>query len=462
MRRYFRWLMPGLGLKRWLFVSVFGVFLLVLGFSLVVRLNLYGIIGSWLFNNLSYSSAMFRYGPIAAGGLGLVVGSLLAMYGVTRLVRSVLSTLTLPGEGLAEAYYQRRNLLRGPKVVAVGGGTGIPALLRGMKQYTSNLSAVVTVADDGGSSGRLRTEFGILPPGDIRNCLVALADTEPLMERLFQYRFHQGSGLAGHPFGNLFILAMTETTGNFYDAIQASSQVLAVRGRVMPSTLAHVVLKAQLANGEVVAGESLIGHYGCPIRRVFLERVDGEHRGGPIEPLDDAIKAIEEADVIVLGPGSLYTSILPNLLVPGVADAIRRAKALKVYVCNIMTEPGETDGYTVSQHIKALIDHAGYGVINTCVVNSGPIPDGMLTRYQANGATPVTLDAKECQRLGVDLIQADVIDREQDYLRHCPDKLSWHIGRIFLDRRVHLERTPWDFFMLRQRLQERSIREAIH
>ncbi|HWI62061.1 MAG TPA: YvcK family protein [Symbiobacteriaceae bacterium] len=461
MRRYLRWLLPGLGLKRWLFVSVFGVFLLGLGISLAVRINLYGIIGAWLFENISYSANMYYWGPMVAGLIALVIGVLLTMYGVIRVVRAVLQTLMIPAEGMAEAYYQRRYLLRGPRVAAIGGGTGIPTLLRGMKQYTANLAAVVTVADDGGSSGRLRTEFGILPPGDIRNCLVALADTEPLMEKLFQYRFHQGSGLSGHPFGNLFILAMTETTGNFYDAIQACSQVLAIRGRVMPSTLDHVVLKAQLMNGQVVAGESFIGKVGSPIRRVFLERVEPEESGGPIHPLDDALRAIEAAEVIVLGPGSLFTSILPNLLVPGVADAIRRSKALKVYVCNIMTEPGETDGYSVSQHVKALIDHAGYGIINTVLVNNATIPDGILRKYRARNAEPVSIDVKEVQRLGVDVVQVNLLGQNEEYLRHDPDRLSWHITRLFLDRRVHLERTPWDFFLLRQRLQERNYREEM-
>lgn len=461
MRRYLRWLLPGLGLKRWLLVSVFGVFLLGLGISLAIRINLYGIIGAWLFEHISYSAAMFYWGPMGAGLLGLLTGTLLAMYGVIRVVRAVLQTLMIPAEGMADAYYQRRYLLRGPKVTAIGGGTGIPTLLRGMKQYTANLAAVVTVADDGGSSGRLRTEFGILPPGDIRNCLVALADTEPLMEKLFQYRFHQGSGLSGHPFGNLFILAMTETTGNFYDAVQACSQVLAIRGRVMPSTLDHVVLKAVLMNGQIVTGESIIATMGSPIRRVFLERVEPEETGGPIRPLDDALGAIEGAEVIVLGPGSLYTSILPNLLVPGVSDAIRRSKALKIYVCNIMTEPGETDGYSVSQHVKALIDHAGYGIINTVLVNNASIPEGIMQKYRARNAEPVAIDVKEVQRLGVDVVQVNLLGLEQEYLRHDPARLSWHIARLFVDRRVHLERTPWDFFLLRQRLQERNYREEM-
>ncbi len=461
MRRYVRWLLPGLGLKRWLFVSVFGLFLLGLGISLVVRINLYGVIGAWLFEHISYSAAMFMWGPMVAGIVGLLAGTALAMYGVVRLVRAVLQTLTPPREGVAEAYYQRRYLLRGPKMVAIGGGTGIPTLLRGMKHYTANLGAVVTVADDGGSSGRLRDEFGILPPGDIRNCLVALADTEPLMEKLFQYRFHQGSGLSGHPFGNLFILAMTETTGNFYEAVKACSEVLAIRGQVMPSTLDHVVLKAQLADGQIVSGESVIGKRGSAIRRVFLERVDTDEPDGPIRPLDDAIRAIEEAEVIVLGPGSLYTSILPNLLVPGVADAIRRSKALKLYVCNIMTEPGETDDYTVSQHIKALIDHAGYGIINSCLVNTAPIPEQVKQKYRAKNAIPVVVDVKESQRLGVDLVQVNLLALEGEFVRHDSDKLAWHISRLFLDRRVHLERTPWDFFLLRQRLQDRSVREEM-
>lgn len=460
MRRYVRWLLPGLGLKRWLFVSVFGVFLMGLGISLAVRINLYGLIGAWLFEHISYSADMFLRGPMVAGFLALILGLALAMLGVIRLVRSVLQTLMIPSEGVAEAFYERRYLLRGPKVVAVGGGTGIPALLRGMKHYTSNIAAVVTVADDGGSSGRLRSEFGILPPGDIRNCLVALADTEPLMEKLFQYRFNHGSGLTGHPFGNLFILAMTETTGNFYDAVRASSQVLAIRGRVMPSTLDQVILRAQLSNGQVVTGESIIAKSGSPIRRVFLEEVtNGPDQGGPITALPDAVEAIEEADVIVLGPGSLYTSIMPNLLVPGIADALRRSKAWKVYVCNIMTEPGETDGYSVSQHIKALIDHAGYGIINTCLVNNKPISDQLLQKYLEKNATPVSVDVKEAQRLGVDLVQADLLDSHQEYVRHDSDKLAWHIGRLFVERRNHLERTPWDFFLLRQRLQERSKQE---
>lgn len=461
MRRYLRWLLPGLGLKRWLLLSSSGIFLVGLGLSVALRMNLYAPIGIWLFENISETAGMFIWGPVAAGLGAVILGLVVAIAGIIRLVRSVLQTLTIPSEGIAEAFYHRRHLLRGPRVVAIGGGTGIPALLRGMKHYTSRLTAVVTVADDGGSSGRLRTEFGILPPGDIRNCLVALADTETLMERLFQHRFDQGTGLSGHPFGNLFILAMTETTGNFYDAVRASSEVLAIRGRVMPSTLDQVGLKAQLEDGQVLTGESQISTATSRIRRVFLERTGPEdERAGPIRSLADAEQALEEAEVIVLGPGSLYTSIIPNLLVPGIADAIRRSRALKIYVCNIMTEPGETDSFTVSDHLKALIDHAGYGIINTCLVNNQPIPDPLLARYAERSAMPVPVDVREAQRFGVDLVQVDLLDSHQEYIRHDPEKLAWHTMRLFLDRRTYLERTPWDFFMLRQRMQEKRAREV--
>jgi uncharacterized cofD-like protein len=218
-----------------------------------------------------------------------------------------------------------------------------------------------------------------------------------------------------------------------------------------------VILQAQLANGQIVSGESMIGKSGVPIRRVFLQRPEGAE--GEAQPLPDALEAIQQAEVIVLGPGSLYTSIIPNLLVPGIADAIRRSKALKVYVCNIMTEVGETDQYAVSQHIKALIDHAGYGIINTCLVNTNPISEALRKKYQEKQSIPVHVDVKESQRLGVDLVQGDLLDGHQENVRHDPEKLAKQIGRIFLDRRAQLERTPWDFLLLRQRLQDSTVRE---
>lgn len=456
MMRVLRWFAPGLNIKRWLLVAVIGVALVVVGLSLALRINLYALVGRWLVENIVVSAAVFRKGPAVVGAVVGVLGLVLTWVGVSRLVHSVLSTLTAREEGVADAFFERRLLLRGPRLVAVGGGTGIPTLLRGMKEYTANISAVVTVADDGGSSGRLRTEFGILPPGDIRNCLVALADTEPLMERLFQYRFTGGEGLTGHPFGNLFILAMSQTTGDFYHAVRASSQVLAVRGRVLPSTLDHVVLRAELADGRMVSGESAIGKAGSPIRRVFLDPVEA---GGSVTALGDVITAIEEAEVIVLGPGSLYTSIIPNLLVPGVADAIRRSRALKIYVCNIMTEPGETDGYAVSHHLRALIDHGGYGIVDVCLANNRTVPPQVRARYQEQGAAAVAIDPA-AYKLGVQVVARDLLRVEGDYVRHHPEKLAQAIGQLFLTRRPHQERTPWEFFLFRQRLRERSIEEG--
>ncbi|BAD39172.1 gluconeogenesis factor YvcK family protein [Symbiobacterium thermophilum] len=455
--RILRWFAPGLHIKRWLLVAVLGVALVVVGLSLTLRINLYRLLGAWLVENVAASRAVFYTGPVVAGVAALALGLVLTWVGISRLVNSVLSTLTAREEDVADAFLERRLLVRGPRVVAVGGGTGLPATLRGMKNYTANISAVVTVADDGGSSGRLRTEFGILPPGDIRNCLIALADIEPLMERLFQYRFTNGEGLAGHPFGNLFILAMSETTGDFYQAVKAASEVLAVRGRVLPSTLDHVVLRAELADGRMVSGESAIGRAGSPIRRVFLDPADP---GGKIAALDDVLSAIAEAELIVLGPGSLYTSIMPNLLVPGVADAIRRSPALKIYVCNIMTEPGETDGFKVSDHMKALIDHGGFGLFDVCLVNTRQVPARLRERYREEGAEPVVLDPA-AQRMGVQVVARDLLRIEGDYVRHDPEKLAQAIGHVFLARRPHVGRTPWEFFLFRQRLRERSRQEGV-
>lgn len=454
MAGWYRWLVPGLSVKRWLLLFATGIFLMGFGISLLDQGTLYARVEHFIFRSVQVAFPISEYYPIVTSVLIVAIGALLAFTGMYRIVRSVLDTLAPPTGGRVETFYQRRSLLRGPKVVSIGGGTGIPTLLRGLKEYTGNLCAVITVADDGGSSGRLRSEFGILPPGDIRNCLVALADTEPMMEKLFQYRFEGDNGLAGHPFGNLFILAMTEATGDFYHAVQASSQVLAIRGRVMPSTLAHVTLRAMLADGRVVVGESAIGNSPAPIKRVFLEEAEGQ----AFAALPDAVEAIEAADVIVLGPGSLYTSIIPNLLVPGIADAIRRSKALKVYVCNIMTQPGETDGYSVSEHVKALVDHAGYGIVDICLVNSSPIPESHLKRYQERQSQPVAIDPKETQRLGVELLQAELLESEGELVRHSPDRVATQIFHLALHRRGHMERTPWDYFWLRRKLQEQERR----
>lgn len=307
-------------------------------------------------------------------------------------------------------------LQRGPKIVVLGGGSGLGTILRGLKQITANLTAIVTVADDGGSSGRIRKEFGMLPPGDIRNCLIAMADLEPLMERLMQYRFNGGTGLAGHSFGNLFLTAMTGITGDFEQAIRASSQVLAVRGRVLPSTLENIILKAELVDGSVVVGESEIGKSTQTIERLAMEPHEAR-------PVPEALTAIDEADIIILGPGSLYTSVIPNLLVRETVEAIRRSPAIKVYICNAMTQPGETIGYTASDHVRAIIDHAGRGVIDYVLINTKNIPSELLERYKEEGGAPVEADMQMVRSLGVSPLGSALIFTT-DYVRHDADQLA--------------------------------------
>ena len=267
--------------------------------------------------------------------------------------------------------YSNRYLARGPKIVAIGGGTGLSTLLRGLKEYSGNLTAVVTVADDGGSSGRLRRELGILPPGDVRNCIAALADAEPLMTKLFQYRFSEGSGLEGHSFGNLFIVAMSGVTGSFEEAVRETSRVLAVRGNILPSTLANVTLSAHTEDEEVIHGESNITDSPSRIREVYLQPAN-------VEANPDAVRAILNADLIVVGPGSLFTSVMPNLLVDGIRQAVQASPALKIYVCNVATQHGETDSFTVGDHFGALQRHLGGHFFDYVLANSntrGKLPE---------------------------------------------------------------------------------------
>lgn len=308
------------------------------------------------------------------------------------------------------------------KVVVVGGGTGLSVLLRGLKEKQLDLTAIVTVADDGGSSGRLREEMSMPPPGDIRNVIVALADTEPLLTRLFQYRFQQGAGLAGHSLGNLFIAAMKEITGDFVAAVKEISRVLAVRGKVLPAANQAIVLKAEMEDGSIVSGESRIPKMGKKIKRVFLEPKD-------VQPLDEALQAIAEAELILLGPGSLYTSILPNLLVPGISKAIKVAKAKKAYICNVMTQPGETDFYSVTDHVKAIYNHVGADLFHTVLVNNAQIPVDIMEKYMEKGSLPVKYDRDQLLKLGFDIVEDNFVKYET-YLRHDAIKVGDAILRI--------------------------------
>jgi uncharacterized cofD-like protein len=317
---------------------------------------------------------------------------------------------------LVDILYQKKYLGRGPRIITVGGGTGLSVLLSGLKEYTSNITAIVTVADSGGSSGRLREQFDILPPGDIRNCLVALADASSLMRDLFQFRFDQSSELAGHNFGNLFITVMTRLTGDFEKAIKETSKVLALRGQVIPSTLNNVALVALHKDGSTTEGEDKIPKARIPIDKVYLR---------PYQPqaTPEAIKAIEEAQIIVLGPGSLYTSIIPNLLIKEITDSIVASGAIKIYVCNVMTQPGETDGYSVSDHIRTLIRHSHPRIFDYCIVNTGVIPQDVRQRYEQEGAYPVVNDTEKIKSMGYRIIEDDIVTIK-DVVRHDSLKLA--------------------------------------
>lgn len=304
-----------------------------------------------------------------------------------------------------------------PKIVIIGGGTGLPVLLRGLKHYDVDITAVVTVADDGGSSGRLRDELHIPPPGDVRNVLAALSDVEPLIEDLFQHRFATGNGLSGHSLGNLLLAAMTTITGDFVHAIREMSKVLNVRGKVLPAANQSVVLHAEMEDGSIVTGESKIPAHGQKIKRVFLTPEN-------VEPLQESVEEIEKADLIIVGPGSLYTSILPNLLVPKIGEAVCNAHAKKVYICNVMTQAGETLEYTASDHVKALYDHLGCRFIDTILVNEEGIPEEIATRYKKESATPVVYDIAALSNLGLEIVHDKIIRYEDGVIRHDTQKVA--------------------------------------
>ncbi|TDQ36980.1 gluconeogenesis factor YvcK family protein [Aureibacillus halotolerans] len=303
-----------------------------------------------------------------------------------------------------------------PRVVAIGGGTGLSVLLRGLKVFPVDLTAVVTVADDGGSSGALRHELNIPPPGDIRNVIAAMSEVEPLIEGLFQHRF-QGSSLSGHALGNLLLAAMTSLTGDFTTAIAEMSKVLKVKGKILPACNESVALKAMMEDGSMVEGESAIAREGKRIHRLFYDRQD-------VQPLPDTLQAIEEADLIVIGPGSLYTSIMPNLIVPGVSEAIEKASAQKVYVCNVMTQFGETTGYTASDHLRAIVNHMNNNSINTIIVNEEMVPAVSLQKYAEEDAVPVMFDEALLTSMGVQLIKGNFIDITSGMVRHDTTQIA--------------------------------------
>jgi len=325
---------------------------------------------------------------------------------------------------------------RGPKIVAVGGGTGLSTMLRGLKKYTKNLTAIVTVADNGGGSGVLRSDLGMPPPGDIRHCMEALANTEPIMQKLLTYRFTDGS-LAGQSFGNLILAALNGITGSFEEAVTEMSHVLAITGRVIPVTSADVQLEAVFENDARVVGESQIAAFkkeqDCRIHHVNL--IPRNPKATPA-----ALEAIAEADLILMGPGSLYTSVIPNLLVEGVAHAIARSDAPKIYVCNIMTQDGETEGYTAADHLEALLAHGEPGLVDLCLANSAPVDAGLQERYREEDAVPLTVDRERIAGLGLELVECPVADQGGDYARHDPDKLAQAVLAVYRRRAMRIFR----------------------
>lgn len=420
-----KWLYPGMKFKRWLLLFAAGVMIVSLGIAVVFNYKYIDHIEEAIFRAVYLWSGGYDYKYTAIAGLAMVVAGVSIMLVAAKfIIKSVITVLlpSNPSEKLVDLIYEKRMLGKGPAITVVGGGHGLSVLLRGIKQATSNVTAVVTVADDGGSSGRLRQDLGMIPPGDLRNCLVALADTEPLMEKLFQHRFEGSSELSGHSFGNLFIAAMTQVTGDVETALKESSKVLAVKGQVLPASKEFVRLDAIMEDGTVVCGESQIPEAHKKIHRVKLYP---EHA----EAVQSSLDAIRNAEAIVLGPGSLYTSVIPNLLVEGIGDAICRSKAVKIYICNVMTQPGETDGYTASMHVKAIMDHAGRNAVDYVIVNSTPVPEDLKRKYAETGAYPVVVDDDALNQLGVGIIKADLIT-SKDAIHHDPKKLCDSVMRV--------------------------------
>jgi uncharacterized cofD-like protein len=414
-----KWLYPGMRVKRWLALMTFGLALLGVGFAYLLvhsyRVQPFPEYMGLL--TLQFLDRPIRGLLFISAGMGMV---LIAFW---KLNDSVLSAI-LPGNrgNLVEMVYNHRHRQRGPKIVTVGGGTGLSTLLRGLKEYSTNITAIVTVADDGGSSGRLRREMGVLPPGDFRNCIAALADAEPLMTKLFQYRFSEGSGLGGHSFGNLFIVAMSGVTGSFENAIRESSRVLAVQGQILPSTLEDVTLCAELVDEATVEGESKISESSHPLKRVYLQP---EHPAA----YPEATRAILDADMIVVGPGSLYTSILPNLLVEDLARALMASRGLKVYASNVATQRGETDDYTVTDHVNALLRHLPANPFHFVLANDN-LGANLPPQWRVS---QVAFTGDNLSIAGTEVVQADLIS-DQSPLRHDSKKLAQALMRLYYDK----------------------------
>jgi uncharacterized cofD-like protein len=435
VNRGVQWLTPGLKVKRHLLLIPVGLLPVVVGVSLLINIHNTDYY-DWLDHRINQIfhldiADMRFYLPV---GLSLIVLGLIlilsALIAVNRSIVGVISPEHL--ETLPEVIQRKRSLNQGAKIVVIGGGTGLSTLLRGLKQYSSNLTAVVTMTDDGGSSGQLQQQLGGMPPpGDIRNCLVALADAEPLMQQLFQFRFEtqdEKDGLSGHSFGNLLIAAMTQITGDFETAVEKTSEILAIRGRVLPSTVEAVTLVATLADGREVTGETKIVKDTSAIEQIKL------CPEAPTPP-QEVLEAIRDADIIVLGPGSVYTSVIPNLLVGPIAKSIVRSRALRIYICNVMTQPGETDGYTASQHLAAIERHlptlpTGRKIVDYVLVNDARPSLEAMERYSKTGADVVIADIDIIKSMGYHPITGKFLYDAQ-LVRHDHERLARAIFHLW-------------------------------
>ncbi len=393
--RLVHWLHPGIGVKRWLALVIFSLALFILGLFVLVGQDLVRAVYNVVAPS-ALSTVLLGLGLVSLGIGGVVLG-------VHRVSRSIVRAIAASAEGrVGEMLFSKSILRHGPRIVAIGGGTGLSSLLRGLKQLTANITAVVTVMDSGGSSGKLRQELNILPPGDIRNCLIALAEDESRISQLFNHRF-QGGTLQGHSLGNLVIVGLQEMTGGFDRAIEEMSTLLNTRGKVLPATLANAHLIAELHDGRIVPEESEIPKAGGPIRKIWLSP-------GNVLAYPKVLEEISRADLIILGPGSLFTSIIPNLLVSGIRDALERSPAKKFYIMNLMTQPGETDNFTARDHLRVLSDYLDVRVLDVVVLNKQPIPQELLAQYAQEGAVPVIDDLREPNEWGIQIVRADLLD----------------------------------------------------
>lgn len=410
--RFIDWLRPGLNIKRWVLLGIIGILIQSYGIALFMT------------SHIPYDfSVIIAITAIIAGLFLLVMSIVFIGKTIFKVVNDAGYHGQVDSKTIGTMLIEKRYLESGPKVVVIGGGTGLSTMLRGLKDFTSNLTAVVAVSDDGGGSGVLREDLGILPPGDIRNCILALARTEPILEKLLQYRFTEGM-LKGQSFGNLFLAAMSGVSGSFEEAVKKMSHVLAVTGDVLPVTLSDIRLCAELDDKSIVLGETNIVSE-CKTRNAGIKRVYLEPSNAPA--LTEVIQRIKEADAIVLGPGSLYTSIIPNLLVDGICEAINESKASKLYVCNIMTQRGETDKYTASAHLKSIMNNSKLQKIDYCITNKGAIKESLKQKYNQDGSSRVIIDEAKILKMGIKIIKADIIDVEKGFVRHHPKKLALSI-----------------------------------